>query len=266
MESLAKRALTFVVDWQPTWEIAYLFPAQGQWSEAEYLALDTNRLVEFTDGVLEVLDTEDEPQPPEALRAVAPTLTWEIAYLFPGQGQWSVGDYMALRPNRQVEFTDGYLEVLPMPKQSHQLILDYLLQLLRFFVTSRHLGRVLFSPLRVQVRPDKFREPDIVFMKAENLARCQEEAWLGADLVMEIISEGAKSRERDLEKKRADYAEGGIPEYWIVDPAEERITVLVLKGKAYQFHGEFGRGAQATSVLLAGFAVDVSATLDAAKA
>jgi Uma2 family endonuclease len=40
---------------QPTCEIAHLFPAQGEWSEEEYLALDTNWLVEFSDGVVEVL-------------------------------------------------------------------------------------------------------------------------------------------------------------------------------------------------------------------
>ncbi len=255
-----------ITDWRPTWEIAHLFPEQGDWSEDEYLALNTNRLVEFTDGVLEVLHTANEPQPPKALRVAYPTLTWEVAYLFPGQGQWSEGEYLTLRPRRQVEFTDGFVEVLPMPKQSHQLILDYLFQALRFFVMARHLGRVLFAPLRVQVRPGKFREPDIVFMKTENLARCHEEAWLGADLVIEIVSEDPKSRERDLEKKLADYAESGIPEYWIVDPVEKRITVLVLEGKAYRVHGEFVRGQQATSVLLNGFGVDVMATLEAGKA
>ena len=40
---------------EPAWDIARLFPNQGHWSEQEYLALDTNRLVEFTDGHVEVL-------------------------------------------------------------------------------------------------------------------------------------------------------------------------------------------------------------------
>ncbi|HZZ71135.1 MAG TPA: Uma2 family endonuclease [Pirellulales bacterium] len=38
-----------------TWEIARLFPAQGCWTEDEYLALQTNQLIEFTDGRLEFL-------------------------------------------------------------------------------------------------------------------------------------------------------------------------------------------------------------------
>src|SRR5258708_2223631 len=40
---------------EPAWEVALLFPSQGHWSEAEYLALDTNRLVELSDGCLAVL-------------------------------------------------------------------------------------------------------------------------------------------------------------------------------------------------------------------
>jgi Uma2 family endonuclease len=40
---------------EPVWEIARLFPEQGAWSEADYLALDTNRLIEFNHGVLEFL-------------------------------------------------------------------------------------------------------------------------------------------------------------------------------------------------------------------
>jgi Uma2 family endonuclease len=40
---------------QPAWEIAHLFPPQGAWSEEEYLALSSNRLVEYSSGSIEVL-------------------------------------------------------------------------------------------------------------------------------------------------------------------------------------------------------------------
>ena len=46
---------TAKADSEPTWEIAYLFPSQGAWSEPEYLGLQTNRCVEYSDGNLEVL-------------------------------------------------------------------------------------------------------------------------------------------------------------------------------------------------------------------
>lgn len=42
-----------------TWEILDLFPRQGEWTVDDYLALDADRLVELTDGVLEVLPMPD---------------------------------------------------------------------------------------------------------------------------------------------------------------------------------------------------------------
>lgn len=91
--------------------------------------------------------------------------------------------------------------------------------------------------------------------------RRQNRFWLGADMVVEIIS--PDNPERDTVTKRADYAEASIPEYWIVHPEEETITVLWLTGEVYVEHGVFRRGQQATSVLLQGFSVDVNAVLDA---
>jgi Uma2 family endonuclease len=92
-----------------------------------------------------------------------------------------------------------------------------------------------------------------------------EDFWEGADLVMEIVSEGAESRRRDFIDKRREYAQGKIPEYWIVDPQEQRITVLRLNGSEYIVHGEFAPGQIATSALLPGFVADVAAVFNAAK-
>jgi Uma2 family endonuclease len=78
---------------------------------------------------------------------------------------------------------------------------------------------------------------------------------------MEVVSEGDESRHRDLVTKRDEYARAGIPEYWIVDPELGRITVLALEETSYAVHGEYSKGQQATSKLLPGFTVDVSAAL-----
>jgi Uma2 family endonuclease len=69
--------------------------------------------------------------------------------------------------------------------------------------------------------------------------------------------------ERDTVEKVADYAEASIPEYWIVDPEAETVTVLALQGAAYATHGVFRRGDVATSVLLSDFTAGVSAIFDA---
>lgn len=182
---------------------------------------------------------------------------WDIARLFPFQGQWDEGDYLSLDTNRLVELTDGFIEVMPMPDMRHQLCLDNLVESLKNFAKPRNLGRVLFAPFSVRIRPNKFREPDLMFMLAEHSERMGGKFWEGADLVMEIVGADAASQERDREKKRADYAEAGIPEYWIVDPQTHRITVLKLQRSAYVVHGEFGNGQMADSSLLPGFDVNV---------
>jgi len=188
---------------------------------------------------------------------------WDIAKLFPPQGTWTEGDYLAINANRIVEFSEGTIEVLDIPTTAHQMIVAFLYGALLSFVSPGQLGRVLFAPLRVKLWAGKFREPDVVFMLRENSSRIGNEFWDGADLVMEVVSDD--DRRRDLEIKREEYAKAGMAEYWIVDPQLERVTVLVLDGASYRPHGEFARGQIASSRLLGGFAVDVNAAFDSAK-
>jgi YD repeat-containing protein len=196
-----------------------------------------------------------------------PEYAWDVARLYPPQGMWSQDEYLHLtdETNNLVEFTNGHVEVLEMPTEAHQMILQFLNGLLLAFVSKGSLGRVLFAPLRIRLRPGVIREPDIVFMKTENDHRRHQRTWDGADLVIEIVSEDRKSRERDYIDKRRDYAEAGIPEYWIVDPQEQRITVLKLTGHEYSVHGEFTPGQTASSSLLPGFEVSVAAVFAAAS-
>jgi Uma2 family endonuclease len=187
-----------------------------------------------------------------------PEPAWDVAQLFPPQGSWSEEEYLALDGNRIVEFSDGHIEVPPMPTTSHQLMVVYLYGLLNAFVSRRGLGTALIAALPVRLRPEKFREPDVVFMLKKHARRIGEEFWQGADLVMEVVSGNKEDRRRDLVTKRKEYARAGIPEYWIVDPREERALVLRLEGKRNKIHGNFSKGQAAVSVLLPGFSVDVN--------
>jgi Uma2 family endonuclease len=189
--------------------------------------------------------------------------TWEIAQLFPDQGQWGEEEYLGLETNHLVEFSHGKLDFLTMPSVIHQEIVVYLFHLLSLFVATRKLGKVLVAPLRVQLWRGKFREPDVVLLLKTHLNRQTAQYWIGADLVMEVVS--PDDRHRDTVTKRREYAQAGIPEYWIVDPELHRITVLRLQDQTYVEHGDWGEGEQATSVLLPGFVVsvdDVFATED----
>ena len=196
---------------------------------------------------------------PDGLRYGEPT--WDVVQLFPAQGTWTERDYFALETDRRVEFSHGFIEFLPMPKILHQRIAAFLYDALRAFVLGLNLGEVLYSGVRVQLWPGKYREPDVLFMAAQHANRITDEYWVGADLVIEVVSGSDDDRRRDLKTKREEYAQASIPEYWIVDPELGQITVLWLDGPTYSVHGEFKRAEQATSKLLPGFAVDVTTAL-----
>jgi len=205
----------------------------------------------------------DKSYVPEGIVPGEPT--WDVTRLFPAQGSWTEQDYLDLNTNQLVEFSHGFVEFLPMPTIFHQRILKFLFNALQAFVTAQNLGEVLFMGVRVRLWEGKYREPDVVFLRAEHAGRVTDDYWEGADLVMEVVSGNDDDRRRDLKKKREEYALAGIPEYWIVDPELDQITVLTLEGPTYSVHGEFKRGEQATSKLLPGFAVDVTSALAAGQ-
>ena len=193
-----------------------------------------------------------------------PTQEWKdlLVDLLPPQGAWSEEEYLVLTDhrNRLVEFTDGFLEVLPRPTDKHQTVLQFLFLAFFQFVQPRG-GNVQFAALRLRIRAGKFREPDLLLLLSATDPRRQDRFWSGADLALEVV--GEDKPERDLVDKRGDYAEGRVPEYWIVNPQTETITVLRLRGDAYEEAGVYRRGEAAESVLLAGFSVAVAAVFDA---
>ena len=185
-----------------------------------------------------------------------------VLELLPLQGQWGEEQYLRLTDfsNKLVEYTDGYIALLPMPTDNHQTILAFLFELFRDYLRPLN-GKVRFSPLRLKIDNRRFREPDLLLLRSADDPRRQNRFWLGADLVLEVVS--PDKPERDLVQKRSDYAAGGISEYWIVNPEDATITVLVLGDEGYAEHGVFRRGEIATSAMLAGFTAAVSAVFDA---
>ena len=190
------------------------------------------------------------------------TLDALLCDILPRQGSWSDEAYLWLTDysRRLIEFTDGRIEKLPLPTFTHQAVLSFLHALFRAWLRPRG-GVVVFSGLRMRIREGKFREPDLLMLRDLSDPRCQDRYWLGADLVVEVVS--PDDPDRDLVEKRTDYAEAGIPEYWIVDPRDETITVLALEGESYVEHDVYARGGSAASALLEGLTADVAAVFDA---
>ncbi len=190
---------------------------------------------------------------------------WEIARLFPPQGQWTESQYLSFTEplNQLVELADCRIEVLEMPTKSHQKIVQFLLNVLVQFLKAGGFGDAVCAPYRIRIRENTFREPDIAVYLTANLDRFGERFGEAPDLVVEVVSGDPESQHRDYDDKRIDYASAKISEYWIVDPIRGLITVLSLEGIEYVVHGEFNARELATSRLFPKLKIKVSETLEA---
>ena len=184
--------------------------------------------------------------------------SWDLALQYPLQGNWSVDEYLRLDTGLLVEYADGIVRVLAMPSILHQWIVKYLFGLLNDYVLQHESGEVFFAPLPVKLSESKYREPDIIYVRPQRITTLKGHP-IGADLAVEVVSEGKECRDRDYLEKREEYAQAGIAEYWIVDPQDKKITVLALDGSDYRQHGLYAISDTATSLLFSGLQVDVAA-------
>ena len=166
-----------------------------------------------------------------------------------------------MNSNKLVELAGGRLEVHDMPTWLHQLIVKFLFAQLNDLVESRDLGTVMLAPLPLKLFPGTIREPDLFYVSRARLPAPGQPYPTSADMVIEVVSDDISSRARDYEHKRLDYAKARIPEYWIVDPLQRKITVLSLSGDAYQELGNFEAGSIASGKLISEFRVDVDKIL-----
>jgi Uma2 family endonuclease len=124
------------------------------------------------------------------------------------------------------------------------------------FVLANKLGEVYFAPTDVRLYEGTVRQPDVLFIREENRGRITRQGLDGPpDWVAEVISAG--TRETDEVAKLADYARAGVPEYWLVDPADQTIRVYTLHEGAYRLAAAYTPGQTARSETLPGFAVTV---------
>jgi Uma2 family endonuclease len=115
---------------------------------------------------------------------------------------------------------------------------------LQFALILGHL-RVRGHGLELEVRGEpKNRYPDLTVIREEHIEQLQRRNTLRLSmapplLVIEVVSPGEESQVRDYGEKRAQYQDRGIPEFWLIDPSQQRVTVLVLEGAIYKDLGVF---------------------------
>jgi len=160
--------------------------------------------------------------------------------------------------DNRYELIDGELIALPPESEPNNFIANYLF----FYLASSGL-----VPLRlikthnceVQVAVLRWRSPrrgsgdaanrypDLIILEPEHIPLTATRLTITFDMlpprfVVQVVSRGRLGRDRDYERKRAQYAARGIAEYWAIDPIEEVVTVLRLQDGQYVEVGVFRDG------------------------
>lgn len=150
------------------------------------------------------------------------------------------------------ELVDGKLVELPPESGRNSQILMCIILAIAQLIHPRRV-RVRGLELEVQGNP-RNRFSDLTIIQEEHIEQLQRRDTLRLSmlpplLVVEIVSPGETNRIRDYIEKRKQYQDRGIPEYWIVDPQEQTITVLKLEKENYIELGIFRGSSRIESLL-----------------
>ncbi|MEA5465338.1 Uma2 family endonuclease [Leptothoe sp. PORK10 BA2] len=150
-------------------------------------------------------------------------------------------DYLAYAHGTDAayELTNG--ELIEMPPESDENLYRALklYEALKAWVDMRQI-RLQGLALAMPGQP-KNRYPDLTVLRPEHpeQMRLLGQAAIKLDmepplLVVEVVSPGAENSRRDYVEKRNQYEWRGIPEYWILDPIKEQVSVLSLSDSGYE--------------------------------
>ena len=124
------------------------------------------------------------------------------------------------------EWVDGSVLVTSPASARHQQIVSFLEHVVATFARVHDSGLVLSAPFQMKLSRSG-REPDLIFLAREHLARLKPTYLDGpADLAVEIMS--PESIGRDRGEKFFEYEGAGIAEYWLIDPATQRAEFYQL--------------------------------------
>ena len=133
------------------------------------------------------------------------------------------------------ELVDGRLELMNPPTVRHFLIAKFLEQCFDREIEKQGYSWVCFREAGVRIGWRKSRLADLFIVPKEVVLELLDNTAIFQVpplLVVEVVSPDSVSR--DYRYKRSEYAALGIPEYWIVDPKENKVTLLLLKEGLYE--------------------------------
>lgn len=140
--------------------------------------------------------------------------------------------------DRRYELVNGELTELPAESDLNVQIAGFLFvmlsQVIPYYLLRRGTEIVVSSRTVTSRYPDLIVLTEALLPLLEGATRSVVTLDMPAPaMVVEVVSPGETNREWDYVEKRSEYAERGIPEYWLIDPQADLVTVLTLAGKTY---------------------------------
>ena len=151
----------------------------------------------------------------------------------PQPGSWTYEDLLALPDDgTRYEIIVGDLYEMTGPDAAHSLAVISLLRRLFPFTDALEMT-LLTAPSEIFFAGASPVQPDLVAFLPGDHWRGTSRGFEGVPaFVVEVLS--PSTRGKDLLTKRDLYERSGIDEYWIVDPAERTVRVLVLENGVYR--------------------------------
>lgn len=132
------------------------------------------------------------------------------------------------------EWVDGEIVYMTV-SLGHNNLNHFILMLVRSWVEEAEAGQTLSEPFQMKTGPDlPGRSPDVFVLLNEHKDRLRDNHIAGpADLAIEIISPDSIGRDRG--DKFVEYEQGGVQEYWIIDPIRKQ-TDFFVRGEDEYYH------------------------------
>lgn len=137
--------------------------------------------------------------------------------------QISVEEYLKTDYQPDCDYVDGVVEERNLGEWDHAWIQG---KLVAFFLNRfRETGIVAVPEWRFQVKPTRFRIPDVIVTRGKPDEQILTKPPL---LCIEILSpEDTVSR---INIRVKDYLELGVPVVWVIDPSEKRVWIYRANG------------------------------------
>lgn len=151
---------------------------------------------------------------------------------------YSFEEYLNYHDNTdyKYELVNGELKVMPTASGLHALILHFIFKMLETEIDRlQQQWKAMPGTVGVRTAQNKSRIPDLVILTSEQCEEIKQMATAVLQspplLALEIVSPG--NPEDDYRYKRSEYAVTEIPEYWIIDPQQQKVSILLLVSGFY---------------------------------